>query len=140
MDIELVPVCSPHLMAEGELGRKPAQWARATRLMSHARPQDWETWANAAGVNIDPAAGMRFESSSLAYQAAMEGIGVAIAMKGLVQEDLDTGRLVIAHPAIHPTGFSFYLTYSPAAAEMQQVREFRDWILAEAEGVKSSLR
>ena len=132
MDIELVPVCSPKLMAEGTLGRDPGLWERVTRLISSARPNDWGTWVDASGVAIDPQVGMRFESSSLAYQAAIQGIGVAMAMKRLVQEDLDAGRLVIAHPLIHPTGLSFYLIYSQAAAQMPQVKEFRDWIVAAA--------
>lgn len=133
VDIELVPVCSPSLMAAEDLGRHPSRWDAVTRLISSARPDDWETWATAAGVAIDPQAGMRFESSSLAYHAAIQGIGVAMAMKALVKEDLEAGRLVPAHPRIHHTGHAFYLMYSQAAAAMPQVREFRDWIVAEAD-------
>ena len=132
VDIELVPVCSPSLMAPGALGPEPGRWNDVTRLISSARPDDWETWAGASGCDIDPQAGMRFESSSLAYHAAIQGIGVALAMKALVQEDLDAGRLVIAHPLIHPTGSAFYLLYSKAAAVMPQIKEFRDWVIADA--------
>ncbi|MBF9233847.1 LysR substrate-binding domain-containing protein [Microvirga alba] len=132
MDIDLVPVCSPQLMAECELGRAPSRWQTVTRLISSARPNDWQTWVAASGVDIDPQIGMRVESSSLAYQAAIEGIGVALAMKRLVQEDLKAGRLVIAHPLIYPTGTSFYLLYSQAASQMPQVKEFRDWVVQEA--------
>jgi len=132
VDIELVPVCSPSLMAQEALSRDPLRWKQITRLISSARPNDWETWTTASGVDLDPQVGMRFESSSLAYHAAIQGIGVALAMKALVQEDLDAGRLVIAHPLVHPTGNAFYLIYSQAAAVMPQVKEFRDWIVAEA--------
>jgi LysR family glycine cleavage system transcriptional activator len=133
MDIDLVPVCSPQLLDKGELARDPAGWDRVTRLISSARPDDWATWAHASAVEMDAQIGMRFESSSLAYQAAIEGIGVAIAMKQLVQDDLDAGRLVMAHTHVHRTGTAFYLLYSQAAAQMPQVREFRDWIVAEAD-------
>lgn len=132
MPIDLVPVGSPNLLKKGELSRDPARWETVTRLISSARPNDWGTWADAAHVDIDPQQGILFESSSLAYQAAIEGIGVAIAMKGLVEEDLAAGRLVLAHDFVLATDTGFYLVYSQVAAAMKQVKEFRDWILEEA--------
>jgi LysR family glycine cleavage system transcriptional activator len=133
VDIDLVPVCSPSLLAEGGLGRDPTLWQKVIKLHSSARPNDWTTWIDASGVPTDPQGGIRYESSSLAYQAAIEGIGVAMGMKALVEDDLAEGRLVLAHPLIHPTATAFYLVYSQAAAKMPQVREFRDWIVAAAE-------
>ena len=131
VDIELVPVCSPQLLEKHGSGRDPSFWKAVKILQSSARPNDWGTWLTAANVtNIDPQGGIRFESSSLAYQAAIEGIGVAMGMRALVAEDLKSGRLVKAHPLVFPTETSFYLVYSQAAAKMAQVKEFRDWIVA----------
>ncbi len=131
MDIDLLPVCSPQYLADRKLDKKPAAWNDATRLISSARPNDWTIWLKEAGLDVDPKQGILFESSSLAYQAAIEGIGVALSMKKLVTEDLEAGRLVPAHGLAHATGDSFYLIYSQAAAQMPQVKEFRDWILSE---------
>ena len=133
MDIELLPVCSPSYLASRKLHKQPAAWEDATRLISSARPDDWSIWLQAAGIDVDPKQGILFESSSLAYQAAIEGIGIALSMKRLVAEDLEAGRLVPAHGLEHPTGDSFYLIYSQAAAQMPQVKEFRDWILSETQ-------
>jgi LysR family glycine cleavage system transcriptional activator len=131
--IDLVPVCSPQLLKQYELGNTPAKWRSVTTLHSSARPHDWTTWLDAAGVtDVDPQSGIRFESSSLSYQAAIEGIGVAMGMRALVDDDLKAGRLVLAHQLVHATETAFYLVYSQVAAQTKQIREFRDWIVAEA--------
>jgi LysR family glycine cleavage system transcriptional activator len=128
VEIDLVPVCSPQFHREHDLGKHPHKLKDLTRLISSARLQDWGTWADAAALDFDPMVGVRFESSSLAYHAAIEGMGVAMAMKRLVQDDLEAGRLVPAHKLVHPTGHAFHLFYSQAAAQMPQIKEFRDWI------------
>jgi LysR family glycine cleavage system transcriptional activator len=133
LPVDLVPVCSPRLCPEHGLSTGLKAWKDVTLLVSSARPKDWELWADAAGApEVYDCNSIPFASSSLAYEAAIEGIGVAIGMRALVQDDLREGRLVVAHPATVGTGESFYLIYSRAAAGMRQVREFRDWILAEA--------
>ena len=111
----------------------PEDLAHHTLLHSLARPDDWRDWLAAAGaVNVDPGRGLRFESSSLAYQAAIEGIGVAIGQMALVLEDLETGRLVPAYDFVLQNGNSYYFTYAPQSSKNQQLIEFRDWILGEA--------
>jgi LysR family glycine cleavage system transcriptional activator len=132
VDVDLVPVCSPALLAQNGLHADPTRWKQVTRLISSARQNDWQDWVTAAHVDVDPHAGIVFQSSSLAYQAAIQGMGVALAMKGLVEKELASGQLVIAHPLVHVTGTAFYLVYSQAAAIMPQIKEFRDWVVAEA--------
>lgn len=133
VDVELVPVCSPKFLVDSGLDRDPGRMADVTRLISAIRQQDWQTWLTAAGIETDPAAGIRFESSLLTYQAAIEGLGVAIAMRALVCEDLRTGRLVEAHPLVHRTDSAFYLINSADAAHKHQIKQFRNWILQEVQ-------
>lgn len=133
VDVDLVPVCSPKFYTDSGLDHDPGRLAGMTRLISAIRTQDWATWLAAAKIDTDPAAGIRFESSLLTYQAAIEGLGVAIAMRELVCEDLKAGRLVEAHPLVHRTESAFYLINSAEAAHKQQLKQFRTWILNEAQ-------
>lgn len=90
---ELLPVCSPKLLQGGAmtLERLVAQ----TLLFVRARPEDWGIWCKAAGVPIEMfLQRLHLESSALAYQAAQEGHGVALAQRVLVSEELRTGKLV----------------------------------------------
>jgi LysR family glycine cleavage system transcriptional activator len=133
VDIELIPVCTAAYRERHRLGGSPRTLLGTTLLHSSARPNDWGTWLEATGTTgIDPRSGIDFESSSLAYQGAVEGIGVAVAMRAFVEADLAAGKLVTPFEFGFQDGSAFYLMYSKAAAGLPQVQDFRDWILAEA--------
>ncbi|MEH2474284.1 LysR family glycine cleavage system transcriptional activator [Nitrobacteraceae bacterium AZCC 2299] len=83
---ELIPVCSPEFRRTAKL-KYPSDLSRQPLLHSLARPDDWMHWLKAAGqTNIDAYAGPKYQSSVMVYQAAVEGQGVAIAQKVLVEE------------------------------------------------------
>ncbi len=91
----LTPVISPALLKAKRHLNRPSGLAREILLHALARPDDWASWLKAALVtSVDPYAGQKYESSVLAYQAAIEGHGVAMAQKVLVEGDLAAGRLV----------------------------------------------
>ncbi len=129
---ELVPVCSPALL-EARAIKRPNDLGGQVLLHSLARPDDWRDWLAAAGGDkVDPTRGLRFESSSLSYQAAIDGMGVAIGQMALVIDDLEAGRLVPAVDFVFQTGNAYYVTYVERAARHPQLVEFRDWIVEEA--------
>ncbi|WP_051332182.1 transcriptional regulator GcvA [Cucumibacter marinus] len=130
----LVPVCAPALI-DGDLPLGAVHDLNEhTLLHSLARPHDWADWLEAAGAaQVDPERGLRFESSSLAYQAAKEGLGVAMGQMALIVDDLETGRLVTPFDFVFDNGEAYYLTYADHAENDPRVREFRDWVLGQAE-------
>ena len=133
VDIDLVPVCSPSLLAAGALDGRKNEMQRYTLLHSNARRHDWGTWLQAAGISeIDADSGIVFESSSLSYQAAIEGIGIAMGMYALVEQDLKAGRLVMPYNFIKRTDTGFYIVYAASAAHEESVRDFSTWIASEA--------
>lgn len=126
----LVPVCSQAYVAAMGGNLTVEKLAEATLLRSMARPDDWRDWLDAAGGhNIDDQRGLHFESSSLAYQAAIEGIGVAIGQVSLIAGDLIAGRLVTPIDFVHDNGNAYYLTYAKQSENDSRLAEFRDWIL-----------
>lgn len=131
---ELVPVCSARLLASDPPLKRVEDLKDHTLLHSTARPNDWQDWlAAAGGHDIDASRGLRFESSSLAYQAAIDGVGVAIGQMALVIEDLELGRLVPPFDFVFQNGGAYYLTYVAGGARNPRLVEFRDWILGEAD-------
>jgi LysR family glycine cleavage system transcriptional activator len=133
--IELLPVASPALLEQER------NLARLTLLHSLARPEDWRLWlarADATGP-VDGRRGLKFESSTLAYEAALQGSGVAMGIEVLVRGYLASGALVSPFgPPLRLTG-GYYLVrpkQRPASAAMQQ---FRTWLLGQLEdGVRSA--
>jgi LysR family glycine cleavage system transcriptional activator len=134
----LVPVCSPRLLQRATPLDAPADLARHVLLCSLNRPDDWPTWLAGAGVrNVDGNSGLKFENAALAYQAAIDELGVMIAQRALVQDDLAAGRLVapIALPLRTPGGY--YLAYPPYRPRTDRVAAFEEWIVREAQAAEA---
>lgn len=130
---ELVPVCAPRFSQERRL-RAPGDLASHMLLHSLARPDDWAHWLRHAGLSgIDAYGGQKYESSVLAYQAAIEGQGVAMAQRALVQGELAAGTLVAPFPLQLDMGrWTYYLIYPQSRLRNPAFRVFRDWLLANA--------
>jgi DNA-binding transcriptional LysR family regulator len=76
--------------------------------------------------------GMKFGNSALAYQAAIDGMGVVIAQRELVRDDLASGRLVGAWPLMAASGEAYYLASAADALGNPDVVAFREWILSKS--------
>lgn len=132
-DVDLFPVCSPALCEGANALRRPTDLARQTLLHGAPRPQDWRRWLDTAGVvGIDPTEGITFDSLNLSLQAAIEGLGVAIAVGALVRDDLSAGRLVQPFGPVRRSGRPFHLVYPPQRARDRRLRAFIDWLRDEA--------
>lgn len=125
-DDEFVPVCAP-----GQAGQlqAPRDLLQANLLHSMMRPQAWPLWFGSAGV-ADPARprGITLANAALCYQAAADGLGVAMAQRAYVADDLRTGRLVVAVDHSARTELGYYLVCDPIKAATAPVQLFRDWI------------
>lgn len=131
---ELVPVCSPSFLAAHPVlaDATPEALRDVTLLHSLARQQDWGKWLDAAGVRgVNPLSGLSYESSILAYFAAVQGHGVAMAQRVLVADDLANGQLVTPFSFVLDEGpFTYYLVYPKAHLDSPEFAAFRDWLLA----------
>ncbi|RMR04705.1 Transcriptional regulator TrpI [Pseudomonas savastanoi pv. glycinea] len=90
------PVLSPHFSRYAQLQQASVEeLLNETLLQTTSRPQAWPSWAQQNG--IDPKAlqyGQGFEHLYYLLEAAVAGLGVAIAPEPLVADDLRAGRLV----------------------------------------------
>lgn len=128
----IMPVCSPALLRQGRALKHPSDLRRHTLLCSLHRPKDWPAWIAAAGVKgVDGNSGLKFENSSLAYQAAIDRLGVAMAQVALVADDLAVGRLVAPFKLQVPTSGAYFLIYPPRARGLDKVRRFEAWLRTE---------
>jgi LysR family transcriptional regulator, glycine cleavage system transcriptional activator len=133
---ELLPVCSPGLCARKPL-RTARDLGRHVLLCSMNRPRDWPTWLEAAGVpGIDGNSGLKFENAALAYQAAIDELGVTIAQRALVEDDLRAGRLVAPFALTVRTSGGYYLAFPPDRPKSARLVAFEEWVLREADGIR----
>jgi len=129
--VEVFPVCSPALAARI---REPADLHDHVLIHNDPRPDDWPRWLDAAGaVGVDGARGPRFETMSLAFAAAIEGVGVAMGVGCLVAEDLALGRLVRPLAFTHRSKREFHLVFPQSRASDPRLAAFRAFLADEAE-------
>ncbi len=128
---DVMPVCAPSLVKGPNGLGKPADLKRFTLLHIGSFPDDWQVWLTAAGVKgVDASRGVSFDFALAAYQAAMDGLGVALGRNPLVEPDLKAGRLVIPFEFKRSSDFAYYLVYPPEAIRRRKIKAFRDWIVS----------
>jgi LysR family transcriptional regulator, glycine cleavage system transcriptional activator len=137
MELSLVPVCSPALVA----ARGPFTGPQALRrvplihddsLAGRAEIPTWADWLEAAGVDgIDVRRGLRFSSADHALEATAEGAGILLAHDVLAYDDLRTGRLVRPFSLTLPTGRAYYFACARNRQDHPNVQAFRAWVKAE---------
>lgn len=132
---EIEPVCSPRYLTEHAPHRSKLAALLGHRLLvSHYRRSDWDDWLAAAGLAEHAAATERmvFSSSVLTWQAALDGLGIAIGQKALLMQELDSGQLVrpFARPLLRDKGH--FLVSPEVQRPSKKVSAFRDWLLETA--------
>jgi len=137
-----VPICSPRLMNGPKPLRTPDDLRNHTLLHDDtvteedARPS-WSDWLESVGLtDIDASRGPHFSDASLAFEAALEGMGVALAIKPLVRSEIEAGRLVVPFDIAAPASYAYYLVTPETAHGNPILDAFRVWLLDEAESAK----
>jgi LysR family glycine cleavage system transcriptional activator len=134
----LVPICHKRLLPKRR--RSPREIAQQVLLHSIRRPTDWRQWLDAAGLaGFKTAEDLTFENSTMTFQGAADGLGVAIAQKALVIDDAVSGRIEIASPIEVRNAASYYLVCPKSHGNPETVRAFFDWVAQEASLTRAML-
>lgn len=110
---------------------RQAQLEGMRLLHAGTRPQAWSAWQRLAGVSIKGSVRVDYEHFYLCVQAAVAGLGMAMASFLMVQDELESAQL---HA---PYGFtrdgSSYWLLSPRPLEQDdKCARFKQWLMAEA--------
>lgn len=131
---QIEPVCSPQF-AERVLSQTNCLDDLLTErlLVSYYRRTDWEDWLAATGRTEVAARTerMSFSTSVLTWQAALDGLGVAIGQTAMLQEEFANGRLIrpFQAPVVRPN-MGHYLVRPAAQRYSRKVEVFTDWMLS----------
>lgn len=132
-DNYLVPVCSPSFLAKCGGRKLPHELLKLNLLQTWRRRDGWRFWLKAAGLGDHPIRySLGFDGDSLAYQAAIEGVGVALARRCFFELDEAAGRVVQICDFTARAPGSFYLFHERRNLLARQVRDFCDWVMQEA--------
>ena len=126
---ELFPVCSPRILDNYQL-ESPADLQRVPILQVYPSEQDWSIWLEGNDIQgVDPGAGLQFDSYDHALSAAMQGVGVALAMQPFVSGELSAGLLTEPFPKLRVNNPNrWYFVTRKEKAEQEKIQKFRDWL------------
>ncbi|HTP78033.1 MAG TPA: LysR substrate-binding domain-containing protein [Rhizomicrobium sp.] len=134
---EMFPACAPSLLAGPVPLREPRDLAAHTLLIVSRRPEGWPEWLAAAAQygdatdGVDPNHGRKFDTIQMATTAAIEGMGVVIGRKPLIDLYLKAGLLVEPFRLRIPSRTAYWLVTPPATAGAPLVQAFRCWLRRE---------
>ncbi|MFN7609440.1 MAG: LysR substrate-binding domain-containing protein, partial [bacterium] len=137
-DDEFLPVCSPRLLQGAAKVKQPRDLAAFTFLHSVPRVDDWHQWLAKAGEpRLKPVNSLSFGNSSLAIQAALDGVGVAMVQYEYVKANLAAGNLVAPFDMRVRGRNGYYLGWSAQRRGSTAFNQFRDWVLEEVRSART---
>ncbi|MDD3935562.1 transcriptional regulator GcvA [Rhodoferax sp.] len=135
---DYIAVCSPKLLETGPPLRVPSDMRYQVLLHDDATANErsgprWEDWFRLAGVSgVDTKAGTHFGDSGMAYVAALDGLGVALASRPLVANAIAQGRLLAPFDIAVGQNYAYFLVVQESISGRPMVQAFRQWLLEEA--------
>lgn len=121
------PVCAPLLLSKGTIVEGELDLLRLP-LIHDLMPIGWTEWFAAVGRRAPKSAGPVFSDSSLALQAAVDGLGAVLGRSVLTVPDLASGRLVRLSKCYIKSPFSYWLI-RPTGQRDSLVELFVSWLL-----------
>ena len=129
----LLPVCSPALLAARGRPDGPADLDDWPLLYDLGWDADWSYWCACQGQptpDLSRASGFRLYS--MVVQAAVHGIGAAIGRPRLIRPELETRTLVPVFDRQAEAPERCCLITTAASRQRPEVQAFREWVLEEA--------
>jgi len=136
---EMIPMCSRALLRDKARPLKtPRDLAHHTLLHfdyagAETMYMDWGTWLTALGIgDLRPAGALHFSQYEQMIQAAISGQGVALGRQPLLNDLIESGALVAPFKQTLVGSRAYFIIESRLAAGKPHVREFAQWLVAEA--------
>jgi LysR family glycine cleavage system transcriptional activator len=134
----IFPVASPRYLADNGPFLRPADLLRLERILDVTAENDesgtnWRSYFEHHDLPLDTLdRGIRFNGAAITLEAAAGGLGVAIARKTLVAEELRSERLVRLLPGELATNWNHYAVALPEMVDWPPLAAFLAWLREEA--------
>ncbi len=137
MVVEFTPVCSPELIKKTHPLKTPEDLIHYP-LLDDPDYDMWQLWLEEAGI---PERKYKrrtvIRDANVVIHSALEGHGIALCAVGIVQEYLDSGRLIRPFDHSITGGGFYYLVYPEKALRKPPVRLFKTWLVQEVRKAES---
>lgn len=134
----MLPVCAPALMRAKQPPLKSPSDLHAHTLLQiegmpgSGMPMEWQSWLQSNGLpDLEPRSVLTFSSYNEVIAAALEGQGVALGRRPLIDALLRQRRLVAPFGDAKQTAKAYFVITDPASRARPAVRAFEAWLSAE---------
>lgn len=127
---QLTPVLSPAL-AKNQPLTQPSHLLGHTLLLTK-NPADWEIWSETIGLDLSRARSIQLTDYNIVIQAALDGQGVALGRRLLIEDRISAGSLVAPLATVVDAPRAGHWLVMPERLRLTSAaRSFVDWIGAE---------
>ena len=132
MALSQFPVASRDLLRRSPI-RSLEDLSQHTQIVLSTMKDGWSDWlSHAGGEHIQPGKILKFDTMSLVMRAATNGLGVALIIGELCEEELASGALVAPFAEKIIGVRSLYFICRKQDVSRRTVRRFRNWLIMEA--------
>jgi len=134
----IFPVCAPSLLNVSPLRRlsdiRNHTLLHDFNIGSGEPSMTWKHWLKGSGVDGSKIRQhVEYSDSVLLTEAAVRGLGVALGRSSLVQDHLNSGKLVRPLKIKKTSEYAYYMLTTEVNAERPRVRVFLDWLKRQAD-------
>ncbi|MDZ5603806.1 LysR substrate-binding domain-containing protein [Pseudomonas sp. RP23018S] len=140
LDEQIFPVCSPALLRGRPPLHGPADLVHypllhdITAWRGSSEYAEWEFYLDGIGARgLNVRRGHTFNRNHLSIEAAIAGVGVAIARRTLLNDELERGALIVPFGVPIANHKRYVLLYSQAGLLQPGARAVHDWLVEEAQ-------
>lgn len=138
-DIHAVHICDEWVGPVSRAKRGKKESLEGLRLLhSGTRPKAWSTWQRVSNISIKGSVRVDYEHFYLCVQAAVSGLGMAMASFLMVQDELESGQLHAPYGFVRD-GSSYCLLSAKPFEESEASTRFREWLAVEAAASLSAI-
>ena len=134
--VSMTVVAAPELVHGDHPLNEPADLAEHVLLHDDAMElvnggNAWQRWLEAAGAadRVDASRGPHFSTNILSLEAASQKLGIALALRPLVDLDIASGRLCAPFKVETRPPSAYYLVCPEVIADRPAIAAFRAWLL-----------
>lgn len=132
MPDKLQPICSPALLQSGP----PLTTIDDLKYypMLRTKYQDWSDWLRAVGrPDLLNDSQTVFDGSLLSYQAAIDGLGIAVGQVKLLERDIERGLLVPLFDRAIERELGYYAIWPKNRTTRKEITRLVSWLNREAQ-------
>ena len=122
------PVCHPEMASRL---KTPADLANVPIIHDTTTMLSWGAWLEAANTPGIALNGPTYDDPGLAFDAAISGLGVLMAVDEMAADAVSDGRLVRPFDTAVESGVGYYFLVADGRREPKRVKAMREWLRRE---------